>query len=64
MDARVQITLKELSVVLRQYLKFVALGAILVLPALLTSCAGTNANGREDLAAVVNGKEIKMDERT
>jgi peptidyl-prolyl cis-trans isomerase SurA len=61
-DARVQIILKELSVVLRQYLKFVALGAILVLPFLLTSCAGTNANGREDLAAVVNGKEIKMDE--
>ena len=47
---------------LRPYLKFVALAAILVMPVLLTSCQGTNANGREDLAAVVNGKEIKMEE--
>src|SRR5215831_4421370 len=39
-----------------------ALSAILILPLVLTGCSGTSASGRDDLAAVVNGKEIKMEE--
>jgi len=61
-DARVKSTRKEFGTVLKRYFKFVALCAILVLPIFLSACQGTSAAGNDDVAAVVNGKEIKMEE--